>query len=303
METDTIVCADVMDYLRSLPDESVNCIVTSPPYWNLRKYGGANEIGREKDPRDYVGGLAVVFHAARRVLRSDGTLWLNLGDVSKNKQLLGLPWRVALALKDDGWMLRSDIIWVKESVMPESVKDRPSRVHEYVFMFSKSKTYYYDAAAIAEPTKPESNRRANRAVSGSHKNIDVPGRRIQTFHKARANGEGYTVHPFRNKRDVWTVNPQPFKGAHFATFPPKLIEPMIKAGCPVGGTVLDCFMGSGTTAVVARAHDRHYIGCDSNQSFVDMANERLRTTDPYLPREQPDGWTQQAMFAEAINGR
>ena len=292
MSSDTIACADALTFARSLPDASVNCIVTSPPYFGLRDYGTDGQIGLERTPAEYVARMAELFRELRRVLRDDGTAWLNLGDsFSAEKQLLGIPWRVAFALQDDGWILRSDIIWAKGNPMPESVKDRPTRAHEYVFLLTKSPRYWYDADAIAEPmtsdgggdfmrdltdVQPEHGGKSRTGKwARNNRKQDNVSRRYTGFN------DRYVAPNKRNRRSVWNVNPQPFNEAHFATFPPKLIEPMILAGCPAGGVVYDPFMGSGTTALVARRLGRHYIGSELNPEYVAMAERRLAA--PYTP--------------------
>lgn len=317
---------DALTLLRALPSGSVNCIVTSPPYFGLRDYGIEGQVGLEPTPAEYVGKLVALFREVRRVLRDDGTLWLNLGDtytgggrggnpplsaywkqgtnagsVIENrtnvdglpsKSLLGIPWRLAFALQDDGWILRSDIIWHKPNPMPFSGKDRPTTAHEYVFLFSKCQRYFYDADAIKTPVKLSSIKRQGRAVSDKHKNHNgAPGQTPHSMFRARPNKQdalgkrqysGFNERydgqatPMANKRSVWTVPTVGFPGAHFATFPPELIRPMILAGCPAGGLVLDPFMGSGTTALVARAHGRNYIGSELNVDYVAIARERLR---------------------------
>ncbi len=331
-QLNTIECADALNHLARLPDASVNCIVTSPPYFGLRDYGTDGQIGLEQTPREYVDKLVAVFREARRVLRDDGTLWLNLGDTYTgggrgdmpplgtaawkqgtnngslintrtdvnglpSKSLIGIPWRVAFALQDDGWILRSDIIWAKPNPMPESVTDRPTKAHEYVFLFAKSGKYFYDADAIKEPVKEHSIKRLGRAVNDNHKNIngapgqtphsmprprphsckqDDLGKRTYAGFNERYDGPGT---PMANKRSVWVVPTYGFPGAHFATFPTKLIEPMILAGCPVGGVVLDIFAGSGTTGLVARQLGRQFYLCDINPEYVTLAQKRL--AQPY----------------------
>lgn len=246
----------------------VNTCVTSPPYFGLRDYGHSGQLGLEKTPEEYIENLVDVFRGVRDVLRDDGTLWLNLGDsYGKGKQLQGMPWRVALALQSDGWVLRQDIIWHKTNPMPESVTDRCTKSHEYIFLFSKSKRYYFDSKAIKEPqvTKKTATYRgtsgvhAYNAASGGHRD------------KSGSYGDGET----RNKRSVWSVTSRPYKGAHFATFPPDLITPCVLAGCPTDGIVLDPFMGSGTTAAVALTHGRQYIGCELNESYRDLQELRI----------------------------
>lgn len=280
--------------------------VTSPPYFGLRDYGVTGQIGLEQTPDDYVASLVGVFRGVREVLADDGTLWLNLGDSYANdgkwggssggkhakalhgntsigrarthtglkpKDLIGIPWMVAFALRADGWYLRQDIVWNKPNAMPESVKDRCTRSHEYIFMLSKNERYFYDADAIKEP-----------AVSTEIKKFTDGGTDKQRGHSRRHAGfngryadkiaqDGVPTH--RNKRSVWSVATRPYKGAHFATFPPDLIEPCILAGSAPGDIVLDPFMGSGTTAAVALQHGRGYVGCELNRAYEVLQNERI----------------------------
>ncbi len=280
---DTILFGDCRKTISTIT-EPVKMCVTSPPYYGLRDYGGEeNQIGMEESPEKYVDQLVEVFRNVREVLTDDGTLWLNIGDsyynyrsdgnypkqtVSKTRQdlptktpvrgnklegykskdLIGIPWLLAFALRKDGWYLRQDIIWNKPNPMPESVKDRCTKSHEYIFLLSKSKNYYYDNEAIKEPTKENG--------AGSYSGIT----------------KGNTT---KNKRSVWTVNKKPYKGAHFATFPPELIEPCIKAGSQKGDIILDPFIGSGTTAMVAKSLGRHYIGCELHESYNDLIQNRV----------------------------
>ena len=286
--------------LHALPRESVNCVVTSPPYWNLRDYGEEGQLGLESSPEEYVQNLVDVFREVRRVLKKDGTLWLNLGDTyngtkigntetKKNprvvsdsfikksapnvkvKDLIGIPWMVAFALRNDGWYLRSDIIWHKPNTMPESVRDRPTKAHEYIFLLSKSSKYYYDKNAVQEPAT-----NAGKIVSLGDK----------SFSKRQADGAGvsptgnglaksYKVPKFRNKRTVWSINTKPFKEAHFAVFPPELIEPCVLTGSPRGGIVLDPFGGAGTTNLVAMKHGRDSIYIDLSEEYLNIALNRL----------------------------
>lgn len=322
---------DCLEILRAMPEQSVNCCVTSPPYFGLRDYGVDGQIGLEQTPEQYIGKMVEVFREVRRVLRDDGTLWLNLGDSYsdvgrshqkrakdasgvqrpaqikecercgtefeggigrrfcssfcggsdnskrehrqgglKAKDLIGIPWRVAFALQADGWYLRQDIIWHKPNPMPESVRDRCTKAHEYVFLLSKSPRYYFDSEAIKEP-----------AVRAG----DVPGGQGHYIqHSAGGhNKDGLAacgqkpVAEKRNRRSVWTVATRPYKGAHFATFPPALIEPCILAGCPAGGTVLDPFGGSGTTAGVALAHGRNAVLCELNPEYAELVPGRVES--------------------------
>lgn len=323
---------------RSLPlrDGSVHCCVTSPPYFGLRDYGVAGQLGLERTPDEYVANMVAVFREVWRVLRSDGTLWLNLGDSYagswgaqsrenpgpqctstlgggsmlsarqiqahpkgshtgsmkntpglKPKDLIGIPWRVAFALQADGWYLRSDIIWAKPNPMPESVTDRPTKAHEYLFLLSKAERYYYDHEAIKEPSTyagpnaPDKiaspygqgfTRRA-RGHDRPHEGFDG---KWDSMTKAEQGSNG------RNRRSVWTVATRPFPEAHFATFPPQLIEPCILAGCPAGGTVLDPFTGSGTTALVAVQNNRNFAGVELNPEYIAIAKRRIATTQPNL---------------------
>jgi DNA modification methylase len=300
-----ILTGDCREVLKTLPDESVHCVVTSPPYFGLRDYGVAGQIGLEASPQAFVDELVAVFREVRRVLRGDGTLWLNLGDsyandgkwgghtggkharalhvspIGRNKRysglkakdLIGIPWRVAFALQADGWYLRRDIIWSKPNPMPESVEDRCTTAHEYLFHLSKSEAYYYDAQAIAEPaTYADSGRKSVERGGFNGKTNTLDGR--EAFRAIRDT---------RNKRSVWTVSSQPFAGAHFATFPPALITPCILAGCPAGGTVLDPFGGAGTTGVVADKLERNALLIELNPSYVTMATKRIAELTPPLP--------------------
>ena len=355
-----VLQGDCLSVLKSLPSESVNCCITSPPYWGLRDYGTAkwdggssscehktekiikrefhqtgatgrgsstttihaseipqgdcikcgakridNQLGLEKTPEEYVTKLVEVFREVRRVLRDDGTVWLNLGDSYasnpasggeqsslmtggehkktpltgykrppglKPKDLVGIPWRVAFALQADGWYLRQDIIWHKPNPMPESVTDRCTKAHEYVFLLAKSAKYYYDAEAIKEDS----------CVSDKWNEPNA-----KYLSKTSGNGETSLRNGFnrlgeiggtRNRRSVWTITTKPFSEAHFATFPPDLIEPMVLAGCPENGVILDPFMGAGTTGMVAKQNFRNYIGIELNQKYIDIAQKRIDGT-------------------------
>lgn len=342
----TLYQGDCLDILKQLPDESVHCCVTSPPYWGLRDYGCDGQMGLEPSPDEYILKMVGVFHEVKRVLRDNGTLWVNIGDsyandgkwggstggkhVSslhgksgigrgkvvtglKQKDLIGIPWMLAFALRADGWYLRQDIIWEKKNTMPESVKDRCTKAHEYLFLLSKSAKYYYDFDAIKEKASPDSHARYARGRSNTHKWADgVPG--DQTIAKSFAHMQkneskgktGYAhkkrkpgVNPkaenapagsrqnasfsaavkdlveYRNKRSVWSIPTKPYSGAHFATFPPDLIKPCIMAGCPSGGTVLDPFFGSGTTGLVAEKLNRRWVGSELNQEYCDLAADRI----------------------------
>jgi DNA modification methylase len=292
-----------------LADESVNMCVTSPPYYGLRDFG-VGELGLETTINEYVDNITEICQELRRVLRDDGTLWFNIGDSYasgtgrgytrdfqdggaitakeimrdrprfnirdnnlKPKDLIGIPWRVALALQADGWYLRSDIIWHKPNPMPESVRDRPTSAHEHIFLLAKSKKYYYDHEAIKEPSKYPNDNRKSRSKKGQ--------KRMPTESLA-GNRPGSATYSMRNKRNVWTMPTSPFKEAHFATFPPKLIEPCILAGCPEGGIVLDPFFGAGTTGVVCRTLNRNFVGIDLNTEYLHMARTRIERAQPRL---------------------
>lgn len=290
-----IIQGDSLKELQSLGSETIDCVVTSPPYWGLRDYGHDSQIGLEKTPEEYVKNLVAVFSEIKRVLKKEGNVWLNLGDSYANtkvgntetkknpnvvtssftkklpknlkqKDLVGIPWRVAFALQADGWYLRQDIIWSKPNPMPESVTDRCTKSHEYIFLLSKSKSYYFDNEEIKEETLTFDN--SNRDRDNSRLN-NTPGR-------TRMAGLKTNNYERRNKRSVWEINTKPFKEAHFAVFPEKLIVPMIKAGCPEGGTVLDPFFGSGTTGLVAKKLNRKYIGIELNPDYIEIAEKRLK---------------------------
>lgn len=286
-----------------MPAQSVHTCVTSPPYFGLRDYGVDGQLGMEAAPEEFVGALVAVFREVRRVLRHDGTLWLNLGDSYANgartsrdidpklpqrqqsrrprdperikpKDLIGIPWRVAFALQADGWFLRQDIIWSKPNPMPESVRDRCTKAHEYIFLLSKSPRYYFDHEAIKEPAVGgQSGRAASFKRKESKRAQAIPGQSVGTHHSDRDdvayNGET------RNRRSVWSVATKPYRGAHFAVFPSELIEPCILAGSPLGGVVLDPFGGSGTTAEVALANGRHAVLCELNPEYVKLAANRI----------------------------
>ena len=301
LETNKIYQGDVLNVLKTFPDESIHCCVTSPPYWGLRDYGVEGQIGLEKTPEEYVLKMVEVFREVKRVLRKDGTLWLNLGDSYcgtgnkgeykdpkyldgrngqkvalnnkikglKAKDLVGIPWMVAFALRADGWYLRQDIIWHKPNPLPESVKDRCTKAHEYIFLLSKSRKYYYDHEAIKEKAVSGTDLGILRSKKQAMLNPSILKRQKENI-DSRTAGDGN-----RNKRSVWTVTTKPFKGAHFAVFPEDLIEPCILAGCPEGGIVLDPFMGSGTTALVALKHNRNYIGIELNQEYIKISEKRI----------------------------
>lgn len=313
-----ILTGDCRQVLETLEDESVHCIVTSPPYWGLRDYGVAGQLGLEPDFHEYVANLVEIFRKARRVLRKDGTLWLNLGDSYcpenrgenakpkafdgyakqlqgvhfhadiptrkdvilgmkasgiKRKDLVGIPWRVAFALQAEGWYLRQDIIWAKPNPMPESVTDRCTKAHEYIFLLSRSERYYYDQEAIAEASLYPGDNRALR--DDIRKKVEPMC--MDNGSRART---GNPTGDKRNKRSVWEVATHPFPEAHFATFPPALVIPCIKAGCPAAGTVLDPFGGAGTTGLVADRLGRNAILIELNPQYAKMAENRIHNDAP-----------------------
>jgi DNA modification methylase len=335
MKQHRVLIGDCIESMRTLQDQSVSTCVTSPPYYGLRDYGMAGQIGLEETPAEFIARLVEVFGEVRRVLRNDGTVWVNMGDSyatdSKwggstggkhvkslhgggsigrtrtrtglpDKNLMGMPWRLAFALQDDGWYLRQDIIWSKPNPMPESTKDRCTKSHEYLFLLSKSPRYYYDQDAIKEPValssitrmaqdleqqrgsdrvpgKSNGPMKAVRSKRDSFKRDDskreqaIPGQSLGTHRPGREESDWPL--DTRNKRSVWTVPTQGFKGAHFATFPPDLIRPCILAGAPLGGTVLDPFGGAGTTAVVSMQEGRKSILCELNPEYAAMAERRI----------------------------
>jgi DNA modification methylase len=363
-----ILCGDALTELRKLPNEAVHCCVTSPPYWGLRDYGVPGQLGLERTPEEYVAKMVEVFREVRRVLRSDGTLWLNLGDsyagsgrggnpegsewsgfmgnkareksamphlhsqaieagaIGRNwvkpppglkpKDLVGIPWRVAFALQSDGWWLRQDIIWAKPNPMPESVTDRCTKAHEYIFLLSKSAKYFYDAEAVREAAKYREDARpfgdAGGNRHGDEKSEYDPRAswKGSAFHLGKTaehqqgwaskkrgefNGktnalpgrEAFRAFTFtRNLRSVWTITTKPFKEAHFATFPPEIPERCIKAGSPVGGVVLDPFFGAGTTGMVAKRLGRDFIGIELNPEYVKMARSRIAKAVYQMPLDQ-----------------
>lgn len=265
---DGIIEGDAATKLRLLPDAFVQCCVTSPPYWQLRTAAHPGQIGSERTAEEYIARLVEVFDEVRRVLRADGTLWLNLGDTFDDRQLAGIPWRCALALRACGWRLRSDIVWSKPNPMPESVKSRPTRAHEFLFLFAREDRYVYDADAIKEEASP--NRPWSERSSGGAKALRVrgDGGNRTTMGKPGRDGK-------RNARSVWTIPPRHYRGAHDAVFPPELPRRCILAGSHVGDVVLDPFSGSGTTCMVAKSLGRHYIGIDLDVDAVVMSERRV----------------------------
>jgi site-specific DNA-methyltransferase (adenine-specific) len=276
---DAILCGDAAEVLRKLPAQSVDCIVTSPPYYRQRDYRGSRrQVGQEKTPDAYVARLRSIFAECRRVLKPTGTAWLVLGDKYDDLAQLGLPWRVALTLLDDGWLLRADCIWHKPNAMPSPTKSRPTTDHEYVFFFATGPDYYYDADAIREPHVTFSE---NSRMRGGRRHFGVRGGTPENGKNAGSNNlhDGrwdQAFHPLgRNKRTVWSIPLSKYRGAHFAVFPEPLVELCIRAGCPPQGLVLDPFLGSGTTAVVARRLGRHYLGIDCSREYCQLARQRL----------------------------
>lgn len=295
----TVLVGDVRDRLRDMPDESVHCVVTSPPYFGLRDYGVAGQIGLEPTLAAFVAALVDVFREVRRVLRSDGTCWVNLGDSYasggwssrdddkklpqrgmgmrpkdglKPKDLIGIPWRVAFALQADGWWLRQDIIWHKPNPMPESVTDRCTKAHEYLFLLTQSERYFFDAGAVRQDASPNTHARGKNGSREQPRSVGLP-----RYHRGGRRDSGVMRDDgvSRNRRSVWTIATQPFAGAHFATFPPALVEPCILAGCPTGGTVLDPFLGAGTTGLVADRLGRNCIGIELNPGYAEIARKRI----------------------------
>jgi DNA modification methylase len=307
-----ILIGDVRERLSEIESGSIQTCITSPPYWGLRDYGHDNQIGLEKSPEGYVAEMVRVFREVKRVLRDDGTLWLNIGDSYnqsapnqtgqngfndgrtnrdkrfsvggvdglKPKDLVGIPWMLAFALRADGWYLRQDIIWAKPNPMPESVTDRCTKSHEYLFLLTKSARYYFDNEAIKEPANPKYESRYD-SGSGGKKNKELAE---SGFGLTKPIGSrDYSGK--RNKRDVWTINTKPFAGAHFAVMPEALVEPCILAGSKERDTVLDPFAGSGTVGVVALRHNRDFVGVEINPEYAELARQRISDTDLYLPSE------------------
>ncbi|MFI3189569.1 DNA methylase [Crenothrix sp. D3] len=275
----SILCGDSLQSLKKFPSASVDCIVTSPPYYGQRDYAMNEQLGGEDTPREYVIKLADVFDECKRVLKDTGTLWLNLGDKYVNGNLLGMPWRVALELQDRGWILRNDIIWHKPNAMPHSAKNRLTTDHEYIFFFTKkSKDYFYDQDAIREEHVTFSeNTKMKGGKNHFGKNGGTPEKGKNSGNSNLHNGRwDQAFHPNgRNKRTVWNVPLSKFRDAHFAVFPEKLIEPCVLAGCPFGGIVLDPFFGAGTTGVVANKLGRKYVGLELNPDYIEIAKKRF----------------------------
>lgn len=296
-----IKVGDVLAKIAEIESGTVDTCVTSPPYWGLRDYNNDGQIGLEEDPNEYVAKMVEVFREVKRVLKDDGTLWLNIGDSysgsgkgpagnlgkkhnerhlekktgglvpegTKPKDLVGIPWMLAFALRADGWYLRQDIIWAKPNPMPESVKDRCTKSHEYVFLLSKSNKYYFDSEAIKEDGVIPAG---TKGAKGSVERQGIKG--------VNARPPVYKIYDGkRNKRDVWFVKTKPFPGAHFAVMPEELVEPCVLAGSRVGGLVLDPFAGSGTVGVVSLRHERNFVGIELNPDYAQMARERIGVRD------------------------
>ena len=328
-----ILQGDALQQLKTLQGKSCRCCITSPPYYGLRDYGVSGQIGLEKSPEEYIARLVEVFREVRRVLMDDGTLWVNISDTyagggknagnkkphpkgykglehlgdavkriipdgCKPKDMIGIPWMLAFALRADGWYLRQDIIWHKPNPMPESVRDRCTKSHEYIFLLSKKPHYYFDAAAIAEPVAESTIKRLSQDIANQrgsyrqHGKSNGPMKAVapryggkkytedpDKFYRTKS-GNAYQYRPKRNKRDVWTISTQPFSEAHFATFPPELIRPCILAGSQPGDVILDPFFGSGTTGVVSVQEGRQYVGIDLNPEYIPLAQKRIRTCPP-----------------------
>jgi DNA modification methylase len=287
--SNSIIWGDSCAAVNALSPETIDCIVTSPPNLKQRHYGELGQIGQEEDPKQYIDNLREIFRECRRALKNDGVLWLNLGDKFSNGKLMGMPWRVALALVEDGWMLRSDVIWHKPNAMPSSVATRPTTDHEYIFLFSKSEKYRYFADAVREPHvtfTANSKMRGGRGHFGKNGGTPEKGKNAgnANLHKARWD---QAFHPLgRNKRTVWSIPLSKFPDAHFAVFPEKLVETCIAASTNHDDTVLDPFCGSGTTLLVAKRMGRRFIGVDCNHKYCLMAQGRLEQepTDLFDPQ-------------------
>lgn len=328
-----IINGDSLQVLKTMEDESVNCVITSPPYYKLRDYGMDDQIGQEDTPEEYVEKIVNLFREVRRVLKNDGTLWINIGDSyaanrtyqgketmgtkghiyskgstvpsgCKPKDLIGIPWMVALALRADGWYLRQDIIWQKTNCMPESVKDRCTRSHEYIFLLSKKPQYYFDAEAISEPISGSSTKRYLQNLEAQKGSDRQPGKsngsmkavlprfggskygEDQKEENRTKSGDVFIPTLRRNKRDVWAISTAGFKGAHFATFPEALVKPCLLAGCPEGGVALDPFAGAATVGVVCKKHNRDFIGIELNPEYAAMGEKRIAETPAPSEYEQ-----------------
>lgn len=305
-----IIQGDALSVLKTLPAESVQCCVTSPPYYGLRDYGEEGQLGLEDTPEQFISALADIFDEVKRVLKHDGTLWVNIGDSyagsgkvpagnlgkahdernmtkakikranvpyeCKPKDLIGVPWMLAFELRRRGWYLRQDIIWHKPNPMPESVTDRCTKSHEYIFLLSKSPSYYYDGEAIKEPTVTHDTHLRDR---NSTRLNNVPGR-------SKMGGLTHNDYDKRNKRDVWSVQTKPYSGAHFATYPEELILPCILAGSKKGDTILDPFNGAATTGVVCLKNEREYIGIELNPEYVKLSESRLSDVQEQIENER-----------------
>jgi len=275
-----IVCGDALERLQELPTASIDCTVTSPPYFQQRDYPSRRQIGAEDTSQAFVDRLQTVFAECLRATKDSGSLWIVIGDKYVNGELLGTPWRVALALKEVGWRLRSDVIWHKPNAMPSPVRTRPTTDHEYIFFFTKSKKYFYDADAVREPHvtfTEKSQMRGGRGHFGKRGGTPEQGKNAgnANLHAGRWD---QAFHPKgRNKRTVWSISLSKFREAHFAVFPQKLVETCIRASCPPKGVVCDPFVGSGTTPLVARELGRSYIGIDCVEEYCEMARNRLAT--------------------------
>lgn len=256
-----------LDKLKELNSNSIDSIITSPPYFRLRDYGHNKQIGREDNINDYVTNLVQIFNECNRVLKPNGTFWLNLGDSYIKGNLVGAPWKVAFALQKNGWILRQDIIWNKPNCMPESVKNRFVKSHEYVFLFVKNNKYFFDSKSVKEPLSANSDV-AYRKKLREKKNYNSKKDYKNNFPKS------FDVEK-RSRRSVWSINTKPFNGAHCAPFPEALVEPCILSGCPVGGVVIDPFMGSGTVGVVAKKTGRDFIGIELNPEYLQIAKKRV----------------------------
>ena len=312
IEANTILCGDALAMLKTLPSDSIHCCITSPPYYGLRDYGEAGQIGLEETPDEYVARLTAVFREVRRVLVPEGTLWLNIADSYagsskgawstppaqrpktkhryvyaaedpaaniptqwpgiKPKDMIGIPWMLAFALRGDGWFLRSDIIWHKPNAMPHSAKDRPVNCYEHVFLLAKSQHYYFDYTILQVPAAQSSVQRIRRGFNGAKYSGGAPGQSSQAIHQPRAPGEAPAM---RRGRDIWSIGTNNYRSAHFATYPPELVKPCILAGSPDGGMVLDPFFGAGTTGVTAITLGRQYIGIEISPDNCRIAEARI----------------------------